>query len=83
METNQYYTNAPEAYDGFGTKTINKNTGYFDRNGNELRIVEILALHNQWQTIRYSSGMKIFFTVDALDEFMDLIVFKKAMEVVA
>lgn len=53
------YTTAPEAYDGFGTRTI-ETIGTFD--GKEVRVIETPEEHVQWQRSRNESGM--YFAVD-------------------
>ena len=54
-----YHTNAPKAYDGFGTITL-QDRGNLDRESGEVknqsRIVAIDEPHIQWQTMRYASG---------------------------
>lgn len=50
-----YFTTAPEAYDGFGTKTIEANAGKAS-NGKQWRKVQILDRHFEWQNGRNGSG---------------------------
>lgn len=50
-----YVTTAPEAYDGFGTKTI----GEADTEYGPARVVLIDPAAERWQTCRYSSGLKL------------------------
>jgi len=49
-----YVTKAPDAYDGFGTKTI----GHAESVFGTVRLVAIDPQAERWQTSRYSSGMK-------------------------
>jgi len=51
-------TDAPEAYDGFGTETVEL-LGKLDRNGNVVRLVRTPARHAQWQRMRYGSGLHL------------------------
>lgn len=51
------YTDAPESYDGFGTRTIDV-VGTSTR-GNPVRLVEVLPVHLEWQRSRYLSGLYI------------------------
>jgi hypothetical protein len=44
-----YETNAPVDYDGFGTITV--------ADGGTLRFVLVRTEHEEWQTMRYRSGM--------------------------
>ena len=64
-----YYTLAPKSYDGFGTETVEM-TDYFDQRGREVRKVKIFDKANNWQTMRYNSGM---FGVFDQNEFNQLI----------
>lgn len=56
-------TMAPEAYDGFGTRTVRRMAG------RAWRLVEIphAAQVNDWQVQRYGSGLYGVFTVDAFE----------------
>lgn len=54
-----YFTDAPEAYDGFGTRTLDI-VGM--RRGNFFREVAIPAEHVDWQTSRYASGLYVAMT---------------------
>jgi hypothetical protein len=56
MPKRRAYTTAPEAYDSFGTTTINPDAGR-DHRGQFLRLVEIEPEHWDWQTGRYASGL--------------------------
>ena len=51
-DANLYQTLAPEAYDGFGTRTI----GAAEFSGQVMRRVWINPQHYDWQTQRYASG---------------------------
>jgi DNA polymerase III sliding clamp (beta) subunit (PCNA family) len=51
-----YYTTAPEAYDGFGTKTITPDCGK-NSNGKTWRLIQIFDIHTNWQYGRNGSGM--------------------------
>ncbi len=58
MTTIEYVTNAPEAYDGFGTETVEAILHWMDRGMHtRYRRVRILEEHLDWQTARYRSGM--------------------------
>ena len=57
-ESDIYYTNAPEAFDGFGTKTIGT-TEYQTNNGKPIRKISITPKNYEWQSQRNSSGMYI------------------------
>jgi hypothetical protein len=48
-DTAEFITNAPEAYDGFGTWTV--------RHANDMRVVRIYNDHQEWQLKRYGSGL--------------------------
>lgn len=64
-----FYTLAPNSYDGFGTETLEM-TGFYDLREREVRKVKILDKSNNWQTMRYNSGM---FGVFDQNEFNSLI----------
>lgn len=51
-----YYTTAPEAYDGFGTKTITPDCGK-NSNGKTWRMIQIEDRNLNWQDGRNGSGM--------------------------
>lgn len=55
----EMYTSAPEAYDGFGTKTLAV-VGRDRQSGNPVRKVAVENDHMDWQTQRYGSGMHRF-----------------------
>lgn len=50
------HTTAPIEYDGFGTITLDADTGSI--NGRTLRAVRICKKHREWQTSRYLSGLQ-------------------------
>ena len=50
-----YYTTAPEAYDGFGTKTIQPNCGT-NSTGKTWRLIQVFDIHTNWQYGRNGSG---------------------------
>lgn len=55
-------TDAPEVYDGFGTRTI-ETVGTSNRigaTGNPVRLVSIDPAHDEWQTTRYDSGTYMY-----------------------
>lgn len=60
------FTDAPVAYDGFGTKTIRV---LGKRRGKEVRIVETPEEHAQWQRDRYASGLYFAFDRRMWDEY--------------
>ena len=59
-----YITNAPEAYDGFGTKTVRPNVGT-DRNGKFWRMIQVQDIHTNWQYGRNASGNNV--TIEVSD----------------
>lgn len=63
------YTSAPEAYDGFGTFTV-ETTDYRDNSGRPFRKVEIPedAQFNNWQVDRYGSGLYAAFSTEQFFE---------------
>lgn len=67
------FTSAPEAYDGFGTVTV-ETTAYRDNSGRPFRKVEIPeeAQFNNWQTDRYGSGLYAAFTEEQFSESISL-----------
>lgn len=65
------YTNAPEAYDGFGTKTL-RVVGT-DKRDRPIREVSIEPDHFKWQSMRYRSGMHPCWTREQLGELQDLL----------
>lgn len=65
VETVIRYTTAPEAYDGFGTRTLYNRCG-FD-NGKPVRRVEIQVPHLEWQEQRYGSGMHVSLSEDGFE----------------
>ncbi len=54
--TIEILTDAPEVYDGFGTKTIGIVGTSKRHGGNAVRRVAIERDHFEWQTGRYASG---------------------------
>ncbi len=62
------YTDAPEAYDGFGTRTIDPNAGV-DKNGRVIRLVAIEEAHRVWQVSRYESGAYVVILKEELVTF--------------
>lgn len=54
-KTIKLHTSAPEAYDGFGTKTL-RIAGTDVKNGNPVREIRVEGQHYDWQTSRYASG---------------------------
>jgi hypothetical protein len=56
------YTSAPEAYDGFGTRTIALTDWELPKSHHRVRQVEIEAEHLEWQTSRNSSGLHVTLT---------------------
>lgn len=72
METYKiYYTLAPQSYDGFGTETLEM-SGYYDQRGREVRKVKILDKANNWQTMRYNSGMFGVFDQNDFDKLISM-----------
>jgi DNA polymerase III sliding clamp (beta) subunit (PCNA family) len=53
-----HVTNAPEAYDGFGTKTVRRCIGT-DRNGKPWRMIQVRDEHTNWQYGRNASGLNV------------------------
>jgi hypothetical protein len=62
--TQRWYTNAPECYDSFGTRTV-RVIGQ-DGRGRDVREVEIASEHVEWHRGRYASGL---YWCDATEEF--------------
>jgi hypothetical protein len=50
------YTTAPGEYDGFGTQTLDADTGR-DNRGMVVRLVSVKPEHLDWQQQRYASGL--------------------------
>ncbi len=65
------YTTAPEAYDGFGTRTLAEVAGT-DRRGKTIRKVGIRPNAWEWQTQRYGSGMHAAVEEGEIEKFSDL-----------
>ena len=60
MKTIIRYTTAPETYDGFGTKTLEKDlTALKSDPRKTVRKVEIPESAQTWQETRYSSGLHL------------------------
>jgi DNA polymerase III sliding clamp (beta) subunit (PCNA family) len=68
-----YYTTAPEAYDGFGTKTITPDCGK-NSNGKTWRMIQIEDRNLNWQDGRNGSGMHPTISVDDFIKFRSLYV---------
>lgn len=68
-----FYTTAPEAYDGFGTKTINPDCGK-NSNGKTWRLIQIEDRNLNWQDGRNGSGMHPTISVDDFIKFRSLYV---------
>ncbi len=65
-----YYTTAPEAFDGFGTRTLDPE---FASDGpHVVRKVLIQDAHARWQTERYASGWHCAVTEAELPKFANL-----------
>lgn len=70
----RFWTNAPEAYDGFGTATI-ETTGltYEGRSGPydfPFRRIRVHPDHVRWQADRNSSGLYVTLTTEAWAQFL-------------
>ena len=65
-----FYTNAPEAYDGFGTKTI-EITDYLDQRKKPIRKISIPESAITWQKNRNSSGINITLDETEFEKFKD------------
>jgi hypothetical protein len=74
-----FYTNAPEAYDGFGTKTI-EITDYLDQRKKPIRKISIPESAITWQKNRNSSGINITLDETEFEKFKDTMFTKKTME---
>jgi len=68
MEEIICYTTAPEAYDGFGTRTLEEVVGY-DRE-KPIRKIAVQKQHYGWQEARNGSGMFPLFTEQKFAEFV-------------
>ena len=66
------FTDAPESYDGFGTRTTAPCIG-ITASGKIMRQVETPAEHLEWQRDRYSSGMYMSMSSEKLAELRDLV----------
>lgn len=74
-----FYTNAPESYDGFGTKTL-EITNYIDQRKNPVRKISVPERAVVWQKNRNSSGMNVTIEADEFDNVKD-IYFKRQSEI--
>ena len=63
------YTTAEEAYDGFGTKTVESGR-YQTKQGKPVRKVSVQDEHRGWQEMRYASGLHLAATPE---QFADLL----------
>lgn len=72
------HTTAPEAYDGFGTKTVARD--HIHDSKGIVRTVETPSEHIEWQRLRYASGGHLALTDDGLAESIEYGFIKK-MEV--
>jgi DNA polymerase III sliding clamp (beta) subunit (PCNA family) len=68
-----YYTTAPEAYDGFGTKTITPDCGK-NSNGKTWRMIQVEDRNLNWQDGRNGSGMHPTISVDDFIKYRSLYV---------
>jgi predicted HD phosphohydrolase len=66
-----YLTTAPENFDGFNTTTV-RWLALQNRKGEQLREVAVMARHEEWQDIRYSSGNHLSIRADRRKEFEHL-----------
>jgi disulfide oxidoreductase YuzD len=78
INNNIYYTNAPEAYDGFGTKTI-EITEYLDHRSKPVRKITIPESALEWQKNRNASGNNSTLTEAEFEQYKDTIFNKKPM----
>jgi len=60
-------TCAPEAYDSFGTETI-EILGKTKRRGRAVRLVRTPAQHVEWQRMRYSSGLHLSMDISRAED---------------
>lgn len=67
-----HYTDAPEAYDGFGTRTLLTTRVRGQVSNNPIRKVSIDPDHLEWQQGRYMSGMYFCLTEEAWKKDADL-----------
>lgn len=66
------YTDAPECYDGFGTQTV-RETKFSTKRG-PVRVVSLVPQHQNWQEMRYSSGLHLCMDQEKWDDLKDLLV---------
>lgn len=73
-KTVKMYTNAPEDYDGFGTKTVGT-AGFMKQYGQKfpVRIVETPEKDFKWQQSRYLSGMFMAATEEDFPKYKSMI----------
>ena len=64
------YTDAPEAYDGFGTVTLAV-AGRTEKR--PVRKVDTPEQHVEWQRMRYGSGMNLYATEERWAEIKDAV----------
>lgn len=67
----EYYTTAPEAYDGFGTATVAAEWAHVNHSKTmckPVRKVSIPDEHFQWQSMRYGSGLHPTWTEEQFQE---------------
>jgi hypothetical protein len=69
------YTDAPECYDGFGTRTLESHAGTYG--GKRVRKVEVEAQALGWQQGRYGSGL---YLAAPLEQWRELIAAGLAVE---
>ena len=74
-----FYTNAPESYDGFGTRTI-EITDFLDQRKNPIRKISIPESAITWQKNRNSSGMNITLDETEFEKFKDTMFTKKTSD---
>jgi hypothetical protein len=69
-----YWTNAPAAYDGFGTATIETTELVYEGRAGPydhcFRRVRCDPAHLRWQCDRYASGLYVALTTDAWAEWL-------------
>ncbi|MGG6263155.1 hypothetical protein ACQ4M3_07735 [Leptolyngbya sp. AN03gr2] len=72
--SNQFITDAPSNYDGFGTKTVEVLDFTLRGKQNRLRKVFIppMAIANNWQINRYYSGLHVCIPASEIENWKDL-----------
>ena len=78
-ERSVYVTNAPVAYDGFGTFTLLEFLAH--RDGRDFRAVAIESGNSHWQTERYASGCNVTLTFCQYEEWVRLGLFEEVVSV--